>query len=96
MRPVNNTYQNNTASLAGGVGYAFRASFVFLEEKGAYSNNSAKTFGGAWYMSLNTYKSNLQSLEFSRTSFANSRARQSISLASHLLNYPIRRRIYLS
>jgi len=96
MRPVNNTYQNNTASLAGGVGYAFRASFVFLEEEGVYSNNSAGTLGGAWYMSLNTYKSNLQSLSFSRTSFTNSIAKQRIhSVHNEILKSFIRRRIYL-
>jgi len=77
MHSVNNTYINNTASLAGGVGYAYRASFVFLEEEGVYSNNSAGSFGGVWHLSLNTYQANLQSLEFSRTSFMNSLAQQS-------------------
>jgi len=84
MHLVNNTYQNNTASLAGGVGYAFRASFVFLEEEGVYSNNSAGSLGGVWYMSLNTYKSNLQSLEFSQTLFMNSIAKQSTSFIDNL------------
>jgi len=80
MHSVNNTFLNNTAGLAGGVGYAFRASFVFLEEEGNYLNNSAGSFGGAWYISLNIYKANLQSLEFSGTSFVNSLAQQSITL----------------
>jgi len=78
MHAVNNTYQNNTAGLAGGVGYAFRASFVFLEEEGVYLNNSAGTIGGAWFLSFNIYKSNLQSLNFSQTSFTNSIAKKSI------------------
>ncbi len=77
MHPVNNTYINNTAGLSGGVGYAFRASFVFLEEEGIYQNNSAGAFGGVWYISLNTYKANLQSLKFSQTLFNNSLAQQS-------------------
>ncbi len=82
---MNNTFRNNTASLAGGVGYAFRASFVFLEEQGAYKNNSAGSFGGDWYISLNAYQANLQSLEFSKTSFVNSLAQQSKIL---LISYP--------
>ena len=78
MYSMNNIYRNNTASLNGGVGYALRASFALLEETGTYLSNSAGFSGGDWYISLNNYKIDLQSLEFSKTSFTNSFAEQSI------------------